>query len=55
MARLNGSKEVLVLRAVQAFQGLSALCSPPNVKLPIRDFSQNSTTALIFMKTNYFR
>ena len=32
-----------------------ALCSPPNVKLPIRDSSQISTTALIFMNTNYFR
>ena len=30
-------------------------CSPPNLKLSIRDLSQISTTALIFMKTNYFR
>ena len=34
---------------------LNALCSPPNVNSSIRDLSQISTTALIFMKTNYFR
>ena len=33
----------------------NALCSPPNVNSSIRDLSQISTTALIFMKTNYFR
>ena len=35
--------------------GNTALCSPPNVNSSIRDLRQISTTALIFMKTNYFR
>ena len=56
-------KTILVLCCVRLFTNItrkrilftSALCSPPNVKSSIRDLSQISTTALIFMKTNYFR
>ena len=33
----------------------SALCCYPNVKVEIRDSSQIRTTALIFLKSNYFR
>ena len=34
---------------------VSALCCYPNVKVEIRDSSQICTTALIFLKSNYFR
>ena len=54
-SQLQCNEGRLMMIIVSLKKCVTALCSPPNVKSSIRDLSQISTTALIFMKTNYFR